>query len=187
MNTSKTKNKKMNTYNMVVTALFAALMCILGPNSIPIGAVPISFTNLVIYLAVMLIGTKYGTISYGIYFLLGLVGLPVFSGYTGGLQKIAGPTGGYLVGFFLLAIVSGLFIKKFPNNIPLIFIGMVLGTTLAYILGTIWFTKMMECTFYYALTVCVFPFIIGDVIKMIIAIIAGLAIRKRLIKGGFIE
>ncbi|MFR3344509.1 MAG: biotin transporter BioY [Anaerobutyricum sp.] len=89
---------------VTMCAIMAALMCILGPMSIPIGAVPISFTNLVIYLTVYLLGAKKGCISYLIYMLLGVVGLPVFSGYTGGIAKLAGPTGGYLVGFILLGL-----------------------------------------------------------------------------------
>ena len=100
------RNESVKT--MTMCAIMAALMCILGPMSIPIGAVPISFTNLVIYLTVYLLGAKKGCISYLIYMLLGVVGLPVFSGYTGGIAKLAGPTGGYLVGFILLALISGM-------------------------------------------------------------------------------
>lgn len=182
----KSTNKKLTTYNMILTALFAAIMCILGPNSIPIGPVPVSFTNLVIYLSVMLIGTKLGTLSYGIYFLLGLVGLPVFSGYSGGLQKIAGPTGGFLIGFFIMSIVAGLFLKFFPNNMIMIFIGLLLSTALAYAFGTVWFVIMMHTDVMTALSACVFPFIIGDIVKMLIALIIGMNIRKRLIKAGYI-
>ena len=72
------------TYEITMTALMAAVTCILAPLSIPIGPVPISFTNLAIYLSLYLLGWKKGTISYLIYLLLGLVGLPVFSGFTGG-------------------------------------------------------------------------------------------------------
>lgn len=178
--------KKMTTYQMTTTACFTAVMCVLGPMSIPIGQVPISFTNLVIYLAVFLLGTKFGTLSYGIYFLLGLVGLPVFSGYSGGPGKILGPTGGYLVGFFLMAIVCGIFIKKFPKNYILIFLGMVAGTALAYLFGTVWFVIEMECTVAYALTVCVVPFILGDLFKIVIALVAGQMVRTRLAKAGLI-
>lgn len=71
------------TYEITITALMTAVTCILAPMSIPIGPVPISFTNLAIYLSLYLLGWKKGTISYLIYLLLGLVGLPVFSGFTG--------------------------------------------------------------------------------------------------------
>lgn len=82
------------TYEITITALMTAVTCILAPMSIPIGPVPISFTNLAIYLSLYLLGWKRGTISYLIYLLIGLVGLPVFSGFTGGPAKLAGPTGG---------------------------------------------------------------------------------------------
>ena len=104
--------KKSTVYQLTTCALMAALMCILGPNSVPIGPVPVSLTNLVIYLAVYLLGTKGSTISYIVYLFLGMVGLPVFSGYEGGFGKLAGPTGGYLIGFILMAIVCGIFMEK---------------------------------------------------------------------------
>ena len=100
------------TYEITMTALMAAVTCILAPLSIPIGPVPISFTNLAIYLSLYLLGWKRGTISYLIYLLLGLVGLPVFSGFTGGPAKLAGPTGGYIIGFIVMAVIAGLVIDN---------------------------------------------------------------------------
>ena len=106
------------TYRMAMTALMAAVTCVLAPMSIPIGPVPISFTNLAIYLSLYLLDWKKGTLSYLIYLLLGLVGLPVFSGFTGGLAKLAGPTGGYIIGFIPMAIIAGIVIDKFSGNVP---------------------------------------------------------------------
>ena len=93
------------TYAITVTALMTAVTCILAPLSIPIGPVPISLTNLAIYISLYLLGWKRGTISYLIYLLIGLVGIPVFSGFTGGPAKLAGPTGGYIIGFIAMAII----------------------------------------------------------------------------------
>ena len=88
MNAAKTAAPQHSkTYEMTVTALMTAVTCILAPLSIPIGPVPISFTNLAIYLSLYLLGWKRGTISYLVYLLIGLVGVPVFSGFTGGLDK----------------------------------------------------------------------------------------------------
>ena len=108
------EQQTMKIQDLTLIALMAALTCILGPMSItlPFTPVPISFTNLVIYFAVMVIGMKRGTISYLVYLLIGAVGLPVFSGFSGGLAKLAGPTGGYLVGFIFLALISGFFVEK---------------------------------------------------------------------------
>lgn len=183
--------KKTTTYQLIVTALFAAIMCIAGPLSVPIGPVPISLTNLVIYIAVFLLGTKTGTLSYVIYLLLGAVGLPVFSGYAGGLGKLAGPTGGYLIGFIPMALICGIVVKMWgtqsKTNYVLLFVGMALATIVAYALGTAWFVYQMQVDVWYALTICVFPFLIGDAAKIIIAILLGSNLKKRLAKEGFVD
>ena len=183
---SKEKSK-LSIHQLTAAALMTALMCILGPLSIPIGAVPISFTNLVIYIAVYLLGTRLGTISYLVYLLLGTAGLPVFSGYSGGLAKLAGPTGGYLVGFIFMAIISGIFLKKSHYKQLFSILGMVIGTLIAYLFGTIWFVLEAGCTLWYALTVCVFPFLIGDAIKILLASNVGLLIRNTLSKANLLE
>lgn len=176
--------KKLSIYQMTTCAIMAALMCILGPMSVPIGVVPVSFTNLVIYIAVILLGTKLSTISYLMYLLLGVVGLPVFSGYQGGLPKLSGPTGGYLIGFILMAIVCGIFYEKSKGHSLITGVGMILGTAIAYAFGTVWFVLMMQCEVAYALTVCVFPFIPFDLIKIVIAIFLGKTVKAALVKAG---
>ena len=116
-------------------ALMAAVTCILAPLSIPIGPIPISLTNLVVYFTVYVIGLKAGTCSYCLYVLLGVVGLPVFSGYVGGPAKIAGPTGGYIVGFVLMALIGGYVIEKTNRNMVLVIIAWIVGTMVDYALG----------------------------------------------------
>ena len=161
------------------TALMTAVTCILAPMSLPIGPVPISFTNLAIYLSLYLLGWKKGTISYLIYLLLGLVGLPVFSGFTGGPAKLAGPTGGYIIGFIVMAVIAGLVIDNCHK--PLIqLVGMIAGTIVCYLFGTVWFCIVADSTFKAALGICVIPFIPADLIKMIIAMIIGPMIKKRI-------
>lgn len=179
------KNRS-SIYQLTVCALMAALMCILGPMSIPIGLVPVSFTNLVIYLAVYLLGMKGATISYLIYLLLGAAGLPVFSGYQGGLGKLAGPTGGYLIGFIFMALICGFVMEKSRVNAVITGLGMVAGTLIAYLFGTVWFVLQMQCEVWYALTVCVFPFIPFDLAKIVIATALGKAIRIALAKSNLL-
>ena len=129
------KNKKLTTYQMAVTALMAAALCVLGPLSVPIGAIPISLSNFVICLTAWLLGPKFGTLSVVIYLALGAIGIPVFSGYGAGLAKLAGPTGGYLVGYLLLAFIGGLFIEKSKGQPVISGIGLVLGDAACYVLG----------------------------------------------------
>ena len=78
------KDKKLTTYQMAVTAVMAAVLCVLGPLTVPIGAIPISLANFVICLTAWLLGPKFGTLSVAVYLFIGLVGVPVFSGFTGG-------------------------------------------------------------------------------------------------------
>ena len=101
------QSQRGRTYWMALAALMTAVTCVLAPMSIPIGPVPISLTNLVIYFSLYLLGWKWGTVSYLVYVLIGMAGLPVFSGFTGGLGKLAGPTGGYIVGFLPMAVIAG--------------------------------------------------------------------------------
>ena len=90
MTQEKTQSiRKTNTYAMAVTALMTAVTCILAPMSIPIGPVPISLTNFAIYLSLYLLDWKKGTLSYFVYLLIGFAGLPVFSGFTGGIPFCA--------------------------------------------------------------------------------------------------
>ena len=100
-NTHQNVNTKLSTKQLTTIGVMTAVTCILGPLAIPLSfsPVPISLTNLAIYISIYVLGTKSGTISYIVYLLLGLVGLPIFSNFTGGLAKLAGPTGGYLIGF----------------------------------------------------------------------------------------
>lgn len=176
--------KKMTTYQLAATALFTAIMCILGPMSIPIGPVPISLTNFVIYLAVLIIGKNYGTISCIVYILLGAVGLPVFSSYTGGIGKLFGPTGGYIIGFIPMAFILGIAFEKIVDKKWMQLISMAGATVVLYVLGTAWFVMSMKCEVWYALTICVFPFLLGDAIKIIIAYVIGNEVKKRLAKSG---
>ena len=162
------KNQKITTYQMAVTAVMAAVLCVLGPLTVPIGAIPISLANFV-YLAI------------------GLIGVPVFSGYGAGLAKVAGPTGGYLVGYLLLAFIGGLFIEK-SNGQPVVSaVGLVLGDAACYVLGTAWFVFQMQCELGYALTVCVYPFIVLDLAKIVVSCVVGALLRKRLVQAGVLH
>ena len=179
MNYENTRvSRSIQTYAMVSTALMTAVTCILAPLSVPIGPVPISFTNLAIYLSLYLLDWKRGTLSYFLYLLIGFAGLPVFSGFTGGVAKLAGPTGGYIVGFIPMAIIAGIVIDHCQKRwIQLL--GMIVGTAICYALGTAWFCVQAGYTVSAALAVCVFPFIPADLIKMLIAMTIGPEIRKR--------
>lgn len=181
------KNNKLTTYQMTVTAVMAAVMCVLGPLTVPIGAVPISLANFVICLTAWLLGPKFGTLSVAIYLTIGLVGVPVFSGYGAGIAKLAGPTGGYLVGYLLLAFIGGMFIEKSKGKPVVSALGLILGDATCYVLGTAWFVFQMQCELGYALGVCVYPFIALDLAKIVVSCIVGALLRKRLEQAGVLK
>ena len=179
----------MKTADMVLTGLMAALICIAGPLSIPLPftLVPISLTNLAIYIALFLVGWKRGTISYLVYLLLGFAGLPVFSKGQAGAAVLLGPTGGYLVGFIFIAVISGIMIEKYAGKVVPSVVGIIIGLTITYLFGTVWFCFQAGVGFVEALGMCVFPFLPGDAVKIIIAVILGPMLRKHLQKAGVIE
>ena len=190
---SKNGMKKLTTYQLTLTAVMAAVICVLGPISmaIPISPVPISLASMAVYLAVTVLGMRLGTLSCLIYLLLGLVGLPVFSGGSAGAAKLFGPTGGYLVGYLFLALIAGAFVGRYTENkwksIAFAALGMVLGTMVLYALGTAWLAYSAGMDFQAALWAGVIPFIPGDLVKMVIAVLLGSAVRGRLLRAGILE
>ena len=151
-----------SVHQIAAIGIMSAVTCILAPFSIPIGPVPISLTNLAIYFALYILGMKEGTISYLIYLLIGLIGIPVFSGFTSGPEKLFGPTGGYLIGFIPMAVIAGIIIDRFTSKRFLCLAGMDWKA---------------------ALWAGVIPFIPGDLIKMLLAIMIGPKIQAQLIRA----
>ena len=168
-------NQKIRTKQMVLIALMTAITCVLGPLSIPLpfSPVPISLTNFAIFLAIFVLGMKNGTISFIIYLLLGAVGVPVFSSFRGGLQVLAGPTGGYLIGFIFLALIMGFALNHFDRKLVPTIIGMIIGMAVCYAFGTVWLAKLLSLSFKEGLMMGVIPYLPGDAAKIIIAAIVG--------------
>ena len=168
-------NQKIKTKQMVLIALMTAVTCVLGPLSIPLpfSPVPISLTNFAIFLAIFVLGMKNGTISFIIYLLLGAVGVPVFSSFRGGFQVLAGPTGGYLIGFIFLALIMGFALEHFDRKLVPTIIGMIIGMAVCYAFGTVWLAKLLSLSFKEGLMMGVIPYLAGDAAKIIIAAIVG--------------
>ena len=168
-------NQKIRTKQMVLIALMTSVTCVLGPLSIPLpfSPVPISLTNFAIFLAIFVLGMKSGTISFIIYLLLGAIGVPVFSSFRGGLQVLAGPTGGYLIGFIFLALIMGFALEHFDRKLVPTIIGMIIGMAVCYAFGTVWLAKLLSLSFKEGLMMGVIPYLPGDAAKIIIAAIVG--------------
>lgn len=155
------KNKK-----MVYCALMAAVLCVISPLSIPVGAVPISLATLGVMLAGALLGAQLGTLSVLIYLVLGWVGLPVFAGYSSGFTCLFGPTGGYMIGYLFLAFLTGFLYTK--KTLPYLVGSILVGELVLYLLGTIWFMFVAQTSLVSALMICVLPFIPGDIAKIVL-------------------
>ncbi len=178
-----------NIRNITQIAILTAVLCVLSPLTvnIPVSPVPISFANFVIYIFAGLLGIKKSIFGVLIYLLLGMAGLPVFSKGSAGIGYIIGPTGGYLIGFLFCSLGTSLgseIGKKFFNSqilrIIILVTGMVLGTIICYFIGTVWLSYLNKLDFDKALAAGVIPFIPGDIVKIIIAVILIIPIKKRL-------
>lgn len=176
---AKAKTGHEKIVEIVKIALMAAIISVLGPFSIPLPftQVPISFTIMAVYLASYLLGAKTGTLSVVIYILVGLAGLPVFSGFTGGAAKLVGPTGGYIIGFIFLALIGGFFVDKFNGKVWTSLVGMALGTAVCYLFGSFWLAYQQGLTLKQALLVGAVPYIGFDCAKMVIAVLLGKQVK----------
>ena len=179
----KTMEPRGGVRALVGTALMAAVLCVLGPLSVPIGPVPVSLGTLGIYCAVYLLGWRRGALSVLIYLLLGLAGLPVFSGFAGGLARLAGPTGGYLMGFLPMAGIAGFAVERGERRAAL-FAGLAVGTAVLYAFGTAWYCVLTGSGLMAALALCVLPFIPVDLGKMALAAALCPVVRRRVQRAG---
>lgn len=164
------------TFKLVLVALFTAITAVLSGLSIPLPLtpVPLSLATFGVLLCGGILGYKHGSLAMLLYLLLGTFGVPIFSGYEGGIGKVLGPTGGYIVGYIACAFILGLFVdinckvKEKPNFVFTV-IGGVLGTAACYILGTLWFMHVTKNPMGAAIMMCVVPFLVGDIIKIIVS------------------
>lgn len=178
---SEIKAERNKIRQMTAVGLMTAVICILGPVVIPLpfSPVPISFTNLALYLSLYVLGTRRALVSYLVYLLIGIVGLPVFSGFAGGFGKVVGPTGGYLVGFLFMILLSGFFVDRFVSKRWLQALGLVLGTVVSYVFGTLWLCFLAHLDFAGGLAAGVIPYIPGDILKIAAVLAVGPVLGKR--------
>ena len=193
-----TAKATIDTRRLTLCAIMAAVMCVLAPISIPIGPISITGGTLAIYLTTYLLGGVWGTASTLVYLLVGMVGLPVFSNYMGGISRLAGPTGGYLVCYLPMARLAG-FVAEFSFRklrrqgkkgavlaLVLQFLGMAAATAVLYAFGTAWYCVQAGVDLQKALAACVIPFIPCDLIKMVVALVVGAPVRRGLERAGLL-
>ena len=189
---------KVNTRQLTLCAVMAAVMCAVAPISLPIGPISVTGGTLAVYLTACLLGPWRGLAATAVYLLAGFAGLPVFSNYMGGAGRLLGPTGGYLAGYLPMMLLAGLAADgafrrlggqgKREQALALVLqlSGMALATAVLYAFGTAWYCVQAGVGLQKALAACVFPFIPFDLMKMVIALLVGVSVRRRLEQAGLL-
>ncbi len=166
--------QRSKTYDMVYVGIFTVLIAICSWISIPM-TVPFTLQTMGVFLTVGILGGRRGTLAVLVYILLGAIGVPVFAGFTGGIGVLISNTGGYIMGFLFAALLMWGMEKLFGKSNIVLAISMVLGLLVCYTVGTIWFMMVYSANtgavgIMTVLGWCVFPFIIPDIIKIVLAL-----------------
>lgn len=171
---------KLSTRDLIMCSIFASITAILSQISIPIPltSVPLTMQLFAVALTGIILGGKKAFISQIIYILIGAIGMPVFAQMTGGLSIIVGPTGGFIIGFPIMAFIIGYAYEKFKNPVQKI-IFLLIGLLIDYSVGTIMFCSITKMTLLQGIMACVAPFIIVDIVKLGLAVIVGSSVVKR--------
>lgn len=173
---------KAKTLDLVYMAVCAALMAICSWIAIPT-TVPFTLQTFAVFLTVILLGGRRGTIAVLVYILLGAVGIPVFAQFTGGIGILLGSTGGYIVGFLFTALTMWGIEKLFGRKTWALILSMLLGLIACYSFGTAWYMIFYAGTpdavgLLTALSWCVFPFMLPDLVKISLALALGTQLRR---------
>lgn len=176
----------------VLCGLFAAFTAVFSQISLPIGPVPISCSLIAVYLAGLFLPVKTAALSQLVYLLLGIIGVPVFAGFQSGAARLAGPTGGYLLVYPVMALILSLAMVIYDKKLarkPLaaraayIVSAMLVSLIVCYAAGTAWFTVFSGSSFQKALSLTVVPFIAGDIAKIVLCTVVTISARERLKKA----
>ena len=170
--------------DLVYMAVGAVLITVCSWISIP-ASIPFTLQTFAVFFVLGLLGGKRGTVSIIVYILLGLVGIPVFTGFTGGIAKLLGVTGGYIVGFILIGVLYWAAESLFGKKLLVRILSMLAGSIVCYAFGTAWFMVVYAgqtgpVTLGAALGMCVLPFILPDIAKMALALFLSERLKKLL-------
>ena len=173
MSTS-TASTRLRTRDLTHIALFAVLMAVCAWITIPM-TVPFTLQIFAVFAALATLGGRRGTYAVAVYLLLGAVGLPVGAGFQGGLGWLLGTTGGYIVGFLCIALIYWLITARLGESLPVSIAASVLGLLVCYLFGTAWFMAVYARStgpvgIMTALGWCVFPYVVPDLLKLVLAV-----------------
>lgn len=170
--------KRMNVKLLCLCALFAALTAVCTQIQIPMWPVPITLSLLPVLLCASLMKKSYAAVAMLVYMLMGLIGLPVFTGMAGGPGKLLGVTGGYIIGYIPCAFLAAWIIEKWGRSYWKQCLAMAVGVLACYAFGTVWFMITKHAGLWSSLTMCVIPFLPGDAVKILLAAFLGKRLEK---------
>ena len=161
----------MKTRHLSLCGLFCALLILCAWLSLPLGDSHITLQTFGLFLCLGTLGGKYGTLSVFTYLLLGAVGFPAFSGFRGGFGVLLDTTGGYLMGFFVAALLYWLITAPQSSSPTLRLIAMLLGLVTCYTTGTLWYAAiyLQGSSIPFILAKCVLPYLLPDAVKLFLA------------------
>ena len=167
------RKKFLTVQDMALIGIFTALIVVCSWISLNVGALVFTLQTFAVFTVSALLGTQKGVIAILVYILLGLAGGPTV---------LAGPTGGYIIGFIFTALIIGkmteIFQKRNAEGIMITAVSMILGDMVCFLVGTFWFMAMMKTDFLSAVTLCVVPYIIPDLVKVLVATMIVNRIKK---------
>lgn len=172
----------MSVKKIALVAVMTVLICVCSWLTVPF-AVPFTMQTFAVFLALLLLGGREGTISVSVYVAMGAAGLPVFSGFGGGIGHILGPTGGYIIGFIFTGLCYMLLEPLAKDKMRIKILILALGLLLCYIAGTLWFYFVYagrgeKISLLYVVSLCVLPYIIPDALKLILAATIASRLKK---------
>lgn len=171
-------------YEFVLAAMFAVVIAICAWITIPF-VVPFTLQTFGVFLCIAVLGGKLASLSVFIYILLGMIGLPVFAGFQGGVGVFFGSTGGYVLGFLAAALLIWWMESIFGRSRWQLPLWLFAGLLVCYGFGTCWyvflcFGEWNVSNFMTVLSVCVFPFVVFDILKLLLALTVHKKMRKAL-------
>ena len=179
-------NKKLSIRDLCQIGIFTAVIIICAQISVPMPyGVPMTMQTFAIPLAGIVLGAKKGTISSLVYILLGMAGIPVFSGFSCGIGTVFGMTGGFIISFPIMALFAG--IGEGRRKMSWLISGLIAGTAVNFFCGMVYFSLVMSNSLHTSFTACVLPFIPAGVIKIILAAVSGRTIKRVLVRGGMLD
>ena len=174
---------KLSVRDLCLISIFTAIIAVMSQLSIPMPyGVPMTMQTFAIPLAGIVLGAKKGTISTIVYILLGAIGAPVFSAFSGGIGIVFGLTGGFILSFPFMAFAAGIGCGK-DNNIVWLSSGLVAGAAINFICGMFWFSIAAPSDLNTAFAACVLPFIPTTILKIATLVALGGQLKKALVKS----